>query len=159
MSETTTRPASYKVGDVVVVDGIGWPAQYRGRAFRITKVPVGARGVNYTAEPVDGSGRGIKAAAYQLLPNGHPTEVNLPPTVLPAYVPLPEVGAVVAVKGIRNLDAHTLYVVQGAARNHFDAVKLVRLGGEGGRYWPAIPVKNVEVIPVSEIPAFLLGTR
>jgi hypothetical protein len=58
----------FKVGDIVhLVADAGFSERYRSMTYRIQGVPAGARGVNYTAKPVDAkdvpltSERGVRA--------------------------------------------------------------------------------------------------
>lgn len=144
---TLTR--TYQVGDeVTVVD-----ASCRGRfpgAYVITKVPVGARGVNYVAKPKNNpTGRGIRAEGQffaPYTPGSEPTPVTLRP-----YVPAPPVGAVITISGIRQIDPTVLYVVLGDARGHDGGVRTAVLGGNGGRYYPSIPLANITVVDASTL--------
>lgn len=154
MSITDTATRSFKVGDEVVADpNAGWQAGVLGRVYVISKVPTGRNGVNYIATANDG-GKGLRARGSMLLPapaGGASAALESAYKALTTtveYVPLPTMGTVVTVSGISKIAPTALYVVLGesASRTKPNCVKLVRLGGEGGRYWPAIPAKNLTVV-------------
>lgn len=157
MSEPTTpAPVAHKIGDLVTPDPAAYGPGVRGKVYEIVKVPRTAREVNYTARPQgDPNGRGIKGPAWALLPHDPATTTTTATGVtmvpIPVYVPTPEAGTLVRVTGVPKINPTDLYVVQGDARNAAAAVKIVKLGGEGGRYWPKIPVARLTVIPVSAL--------
>jgi hypothetical protein len=138
--DTMTR--TFQVNDEVTV--VGDRGRFPG-VYVITKVPVGARGVNYTAKPKnDPTGRGLRAEGQFFtahIPGAEPVRAVLRP-----YVPAPSTGAVITISGIRKIDPTTLYVVLGEGRGRDNGVRAARLGGDGGRYYTSIPVANVTVV-------------
>lgn len=151
-------PVDHKVGDLVVPNPSAYPANIHGVVFKIVKLPVGARGVNYVCERADGTGRGLRGPAWALLPHD---PAAVPASTVPGRVvtaipilPIPDVGAVVLVKGVRKIDPKTPYVVTAESRKP-NCVRLTRLGGEDGRYWPSVPVENVTVISLADLAALL----
>jgi hypothetical protein len=149
----------FKVGDLVTIDPEAYSAGAIRGVYRVRKVPVG-NGYNYTCDSVLG-GRGVKAAPYSMtkfdgteadaktwLSDGvrvlDPSEFALPPAT----------GTVVTVKGVRTITEGVPYVVTGESRK--GGAKLVRLGGDNGRYFPHIPVKYLRVLsPVEVVDAVL----
>jgi hypothetical protein len=144
-----TENRTYAVGDLVVPNpDAGWSRSMLGKTYRISKVPVGARGVNYTADASDG-GRGLRGPADAFLPaDAAPTVTAVP---VPVYEPTPPVGTVVTVTGVAKINPRDLYVVTAESRKP-NCVRLSRLGGgDGSRYWPSIPVRLCTVVPLNEI--------
>lgn len=140
----------FKVGDLFTVDPALYPAQCHGVVYRVESLPKGAKGVNYVGKPADGEGRGVRAPEYAMRP--HDASAPAPePTIGRPYVPLPEIATIVRVHGIRNIDPHDLYVVTGYPQRRVDAVRLIKVGGENGRYWKAVPLTALEVIEPSRI--------
>lgn len=137
----------FQVGDLFTVDPALYPAQCHGVVYRVESLPKGANGVNYKGLPVDGSGRGVRAPEYAMRPH----DPNEQQQERPKYLPLPEIAAVVRVNGVRGINPSDLYVVTGYPSNRMNAVRLMRLGGEGGRYWKAIPVSALEVVDPDRI--------
>lgn len=146
--------ATFNTGDLVTLDPAHFPG-LTGRVFQIEKVPAGARGVNYIAQPVDGIGRGVKAPAYCF--TAYDPDAPAVPVALPDYTPAPSPGTVVRVTGIAKIDPNTLYVVLGEARqiNH---TKLVKMGGDNGRYWPRIPTARLTVLSLTEVAEHLVAS-
>jgi hypothetical protein len=146
---------TFTVGDLVIPDLTMYPASAVRGVYKIEKAPRTAREKNYTARPVNG-GRGVKIVAELLTPfTGTEEEAR---TYQPAatvtfepYVATPDHGTVVKISGVAKVDPEHLYVVLGDARKP-GAVKVTRLGGvDGGRYFPAIPVKMLTVVPLDRI--------
>lgn len=139
-------------GDLVTADPALFGPSVHGTVFKVTGVPQGARGVNYTAKPVDPEtgeftgGRGLKGRGDSLVaydPANPPSKHGVP------LVLTPPMGSVVTVR-LRNIDPATLFVVLGDARQA-NCVKLVRLGGDNGRYYPRVPVSTVTVVPLANL--------
>jgi len=137
--------ASLAVGDKVTIEPGNYPASVSTtQVFEITKVPRTAREFNYTAVPV-GGGRGVRGPAYVF----KPFDGTVPaPAALPYESPL-DLGVVVRVKGVPKINPTDLYVVFGTARDLGN--KLVKLGGDGNRYWRSIPTSKCEVVDVATI--------
>lgn len=156
MTEKATPRASYAVGDLVIPDADQFGGRMTPGVHRITKAPRTAREVNYVTEPVvEGLGRGVRAPAFALLPfEGTEEEAKnykAPAATVVAFVPTPPAGTIVTVKGIKKIDPDRLYVVQGPAKK-LNCARLAALGGiEGDRYWPAIPLSALTVIPLERI--------
>lgn len=153
---------TFKVGDYVTVDpNAGFAAHFNGVLFRITKEPVGARGVNYIAERADGvQGRGIKGPASALLPADPDAPRKSAYEVLVEQIEAtPNVGTVVTVSNVAKINPRHLYVVTAESRKP-GCVRLSKLGGgDGSRYWPSIPVANITVVPLSEVAARLANVK
>lgn len=149
MNATAT---AYKVGDLVTAVPAYWPAHFLGVVFKVTKVPVGARGVNYVVERADGvQGRGLRGPAYAFQPHdGDAPAKSSYEVILEEIAKTPDVGTVVTVQGISKINPETLYVVTAESRKP-GCVRLSKLGGEGSRYWPSIPVAMITVVPLHEI--------
>lgn len=147
---TTTATRTFNVGDLVIVDpAANWPYSTRGIVYRITQVPTGARGVNYLAKPKDNpAAPGIRGRSDSLLPwsEGETTT----PVHLIEYKPLPVMGAVVRVSGFDKINPNDLYVVMGPAKRP-NCVRLVLLGGNDDRYFTAIPVDRLTIVPRENI--------
>lgn len=149
MTTTESLTRTFAIGDEVTADPALFGAGVAGIVYVIAKVPVGARGVNYVARPKGNpTGRGVKGPAYALRPYD-PTAPAAAATVIP-YIPTPEMGTVVTVTGLRDEKDGALFVVLGDAKKP-NAVRLVRLGGDNGRYYPAIPVTRVTVVDPARI--------
>lgn len=130
----------FQIGDIVRLNpDAGWTETSLHVLYEVTKVPSGSRQVNYQVTPL-GGGRGAKGPANAFLSaGGH----IAPSSTYPDYVPAPTMGSVVTTT------AHGVkpgnYVVLGEARkpNH---VKLVKLGGDNGRYYPAVPTRSCTAV-------------
>ena len=143
----------FAVGDKFTVDpDAGFPASCIGVVYAVTHVPTGKRQINYQGTPVDGRGRGVRAPEWTMR---RYVEGETPlPSRAEAYVPPPTAGALVRIKPdapSTSVPKGVLFVVMGPARNHLDAVKLVRLGGDGGRYWPRVPNAWLDVLDASRV--------
>lgn len=139
----------YNVGDRFTVRPDLFPRGCHGVVYVVTSVPKGSRGVNYTGAPADGVGRGVRAPEYAMRPYVEGEQPEPEPSPLATLAAMPDVGALVTVKSdapTRSVPKGPLYIVLGAARNHIDAVRLVRLGGDGGRYYTRVPVAWLTVI-------------
>lgn len=134
---------AWNVGDLVIASpDSGFPSNVLGRVHVVTEVPKTARGINYTAKPRnDPHARGLRGPAHVFKAwdpaDAAQTAVEVP---LP-----PDVGAVVTVDYVK-IDPNDLYVVLGDSRGHPDCVKIARLGGDGGTFWPRIPVRMLTVV-------------
>lgn len=133
----------FKMGDVVTVA----PGVFAERVstmlpYEITKVPTRSNEVNYVATP-KGGGRGVRAPAYAFVKfEGGYNEAAVQRAV--AYeIPLDQ-GVVVTVNHPK-LGTH-LYVCTGTSRDG-RTNRLVKLGGDGGRYW-RIPTRLCTVVDV-----------
>lgn len=149
MTNTESLTRTFAIGDEVTADPALFGAWVAGIVYVIEKVPTGARGVNYVAKPKGNpTGRGVRCPAYALRPYD-PTAPAATATMIP-YMPTPEMGAVVTVADLRDEKDGALFVVLGDAKKP-NAVRLVRLGGDNGRYYPAIPVSRVTVVDPARI--------
>jgi hypothetical protein len=137
------QPA-YRVGDFVMVAGMYARPRDRGVIYRVTKVMP----VNIVAEPVHG-GRPIKGKPDLFVPAPADAHTSATVSTIAYQAPL-SCGEVVTVAGPGwRQPAEQLYVV---LRESPDGkVKLARLGGEGGRYWPSIPRSMVTVVDPTRI--------
>lgn len=144
MSESTTQ--LYVVGDLVKpAPNAGWPQHMLNQVFVVEKVPAGARGVNYTVKPQNGVGRGARGPEDAFVP--YDPDAPAPLVEEMPYIPLPDIGTLCRVKPtVRGPEPGALYVVTGYPQKRIDAVRLVKLGGENGRYWRAIPLTAIEII-------------
>jgi hypothetical protein len=138
---------TFHPGDRVTISpdaGFG-PSVDLSAVYVIRTVPRGANGVNYTADPEQG-GRGVRAPGYAFVAfDGTPPAKHAPI----ASVPSIEAGNIVTVKHPK-IAAGQLYVVLGPARKA-GGTKIVKLGGDGGRYWPSMPTRLLTVIDPSTI--------
>lgn len=145
--------SGFKIGDLFTVDPTLFPTQCHGVVYRVESLPKGAKGVNYKGVPADGGGRGVRAPEYAMRRYEGPTDPKITNTTS-MIVPSPPVGALVRVKDDApsvHLERGGLYVVLGDARNSFTAVRLARLGGDHGRYFPKIPVAWLDVVDPSHV--------
>jgi hypothetical protein len=149
----------FAVNALVLADDTRFP----GVVWKVRTQPAGARGVNYTLDNISTPGaRGLKAPEHVLTAfDGTEEDARDPEKIaarqraayVQAFVPAPEVGAVVTVDNPR-IDARLLFVVMA---DKGDGVKLVRLGGDGGRYYPNIPTKYVTEVPAADIATKMPG--
>jgi len=155
---TMTTPAndqrtSFNIGDEVTANEQMFGRGTLGVVYVITKVPVGARGINYVAKPKDNpTGRGIRAPFAGMVAHQAGTPA---PSVIPIpyepYVQSPPPGAVVTIAGVRGVSPTDLMVVLGDSRSVRNAVRLTRIGGDGGRYFKAVPLANLTIVNPSTI--------
>lgn len=128
----TTATRTFAKDDLVTLDYLFERPGEAGKIWKITKVPAASNQVNYTLEPVTG-GRGLKAKAYMLVPATDAqravaeAQINAEPVLR-----LLDVGEVVTVTGMPQIDSEQRHVVLGYAN---DRVKIAKLGGDNGRYW------------------------
>ena len=135
---------TFRVGDLVMVAEIYARPHDRGVIYRVTRVLT----VNIVAEPVTG-GRPVKGKPELFVPAPADAATTAAVTEIPYEPPLNS-GQIVTVAGPgwRQPPAN-LYVV---LRESPDGkVKLARLGGENGRYWPGIPRRMLTVIDPARI--------
>jgi hypothetical protein len=146
-----TAERTFALGDLVTVKPDMFGSQVSTvQVFKITKVPHGAREVNYVADPHESGGRGVRGPAYAFEPYD-PANPPKPVVGLPWEPPnLLDVGTIVRVKGARQIDPTVLYVVTGNSRD-LKGNRLVKVGGDGGRYWKSIPTSRCEVIDPSRL--------
>lgn len=151
---------SFQIGDLVAVRrDLAVGTQHAGVVYRVTKLPAGARGVNYVlANESNPTGRGLRAAADQLEahdPDATPTTGARVTVFDLDTTPIPESGSVVKIEGPGwREDASVLWVVLSESRK--GGVKVTRLGGgSAGRYYPHVPMALVTVIPLSDLAANL----
>lgn len=143
-TSTLTQNRTFAIGDEVTADPALFGPGVAGIVYVIEKVPTGARGVNYVARPKGNPhGRGVRAPGYALRPYD-PTTDPAPVAVIP-YLPSPVLGSVVTVTGMRDEADGTLFVVLGEAKKP-NAVRVARLGGDNGRYYPAVPIAVLTVV-------------
>lgn len=158
MSETTSgtlQGETFKVGDLVTTSQAHYSSVRPGDVFKVEKAPTGARQVNYIVKPVDPAtgdlipgARGLKGPAYVFTkydPANPPAAVE---TV--AFVPVPVAGTAVTVSGLPKINPDDLYIVMGYGSRDACA-KLVKLHGDGGRYWPNVPVAALTVVEREQI--------
>ena len=144
---------SFNIGDEVTANETMFGRGTRGIVYVITKVPVGARGVNYVAKPKDNpTGRGIRSPFEGMVAHeaGTPVPSAVPIPYLP-YVESPMPGTVVTVTGLRDVGPTDLMIVLGDSRSARNAVRVTRIGGDGGRYYKAIPIENLTTVDPATI--------
>lgn len=142
---TTATQTRFQMGDLVTpVPGMFSVAMVNAGPYKITKVPVGPREKNYVAMPVEGNGRGIRAPGYALAPYDN----EAPARHADGGLVFLDVGTVVTVEHPKFKPAD-LYVVIGSSRKGGN--RLVKLGGDGGRYWPSIPTTLCTVVDPESI--------
>jgi hypothetical protein len=140
---TAAARHKFNVDDLVTLDDPRFP----GIVWKVTKQPQGARGVNYVLANVTNPGaRGARMPEDLMRPyTGTESDAARPTATL---IPLPPpVGTVVLVRH-RQFHPDALHVVTG---DKGDGVRLVRLGADGGRYYPNIPTTLITVVPVAEV--------
>jgi hypothetical protein len=137
---------TYNRNDLVTLDSLFQRPGDAGKVWKVTKAPTARNQVNYLIEPVNG-GVGLRVKGYMLQPATEAEQAAA--KAIAAAVPLLEplhAGQVVTVTGHSKVTPTDRYVVLGQKAD--DKVKLVKLGGEGGRYWPSIPRTLLTVVPV-----------
>ncbi len=140
----TTQTQSFHVGQTVYVAAdylTAFPA-FVGVKLVVEKVPVGARGINYTVRPEAG-GRGIKGGAY-LFTTEAPL-VNQPLAMTPYVAPLLP-GTVVRFKRPTAKTSGVFVVTAEAGKG----LRVSSLGGSS-RYFTSVPQNTLEVIPLDRI--------
>lgn len=148
-TSTLTQNRTFARGDEVTADPALFGPGVAGIVYVIEKVPTGARGVNYVARPKGNpTGRGVRAPGYALRPYDPATDPAPRPVI--ECLPTPTLGSVVTVTGMRQEADGTLFVVLGDAKKP-NAVRLVRLGGDNGRYYPSIHVSRLTVVDPATI--------
>lgn len=141
--ESTTR-TTFQVGDLVVINAMYARRGQEDQVYKVTKLLP----VNVQIQPVVG-GRGIIIHPSGLQPAPadrvtQVTEVGVP------YMPMLYAGTVVTVSGPGWRQSTTdLYVV--LTEKVDGKVKIVKLGGEDGRYWPGIPRTYLTVVDPATI--------
>jgi hypothetical protein len=132
----------FRVGDRVVVAPDVARAAHRGVVYRVTRLLP----VNIVAEPVDG-GRPIRVNPMHLRPA--PDGDSAPPATaavagVPYEAPLDQ-GTLVTVAGPGwKQPPGELYVV--LRDNGHGRASIVKLGGNGGRYWTGVSRRLLTVI-------------
>jgi hypothetical protein len=115
--------------------------------YRVVATPGGSR-TKYLVENVaDGSRISGHPGAF-VRHEGPAPEAAAP------LAPL-QVGAVVRAEAGHKLDPAALYVVLGTKAD--GGVKLVRLGGEGGRYWPSVRRRWLTEVDAAPLVAVAAG--
>jgi hypothetical protein len=148
MSATTTK--KFKVGDLVVVNDMYSRREDRGVVYRVTKVLP----VNIVAERANGPGRSIRGNPdlFDLAPDSttQRTDAGFATVESVEYLPPLACGQIVTIAGAGWREpADRLYVV---LRESADAkVRVARLGGDNGRYWPSVPRQLCTVVEFSRI--------
>lgn len=133
-----------KVNDLVVIDDAFAPGHVAGVVFRVTKV----NKVTVDLEPVTG-GRGVRTGmAVRLATDEEIAAGNAAATVVP-LTPLLAEGNIVTVTGSRKIPADALYVVLRVSADA--AVNLVKVGGDGGRYWSKVPASMCTIVDPARI--------
>lgn len=138
-----TDHATHKIGDLVRISDDYATAATRGRIFRVTKFLK----VNIVAEPVEG-GRSIKGNPDLFVAVSESETAKV--TTIP-FTPLLYVGQVVQVaggSGWREPKDRFFVVIR---EGNDGKVKIVRLGGDDGRYWPGVPKTWLKVVDVAVI--------
>lgn len=155
--------SEFQTGDLFTVDPALYPAACHGQVYQVIKVPTGARQVNYTGKPVRKVGDtwelmpapGVKARAENMTKVDRDTEPapysdGARVATVVEYKPLPDVGALVRIGPSHGNLPAGLFVVLGDSRKP-NAVRLAKLGGDGGRYWPSVPVDWCTVIDPARV--------
>jgi hypothetical protein len=147
--EDTTPPfddSPLAVGDVVTVHPFAATKAVRGVYFRVTKTPVGARGVNYVAQPLRG-GQGIKAARDIFVKVTDPDELRAANGQAEAAPADPiTLGSVVRFKHPHNdMERYRFAVIKIGVDS---TVNLARLGGAGNRYFRSVRMDTLDVVAV-----------
>jgi hypothetical protein len=142
-----TEDAVSLIGKRVEFDVAAFPktAKYAGQVWLVQR----KLQVNIEMLRVDASGN-----TFGPLMRTHPSMVreltgDAPAPVVPttAFIHL-EFGSIVRVNGISKIDPSTLFVV---IQDKGFTAKLVKLGGDGGRYWPNIPRTALTLVDVKDI--------
>jgi hypothetical protein len=140
---------TYHVGDLVEVVPTDYPQGAIVGIYRVKKVPVGSKAYNYVLESVHGL-KGVKADAYSMIPfDGSEKDAmtaNIPAGVnIDDLKPTPAVGTVVLARNLRGVPYGVPLVVLGNGGKP-NTVKIARLGGDNGRFWPSIPKRFITVV-------------
>jgi len=134
--------ADFKIGDVVAVDDPKFPGPWT--VAKVNKA-------TYTLSSADPRfARGLRAHHYTVRP--------FVGDAAPAFddprngLPMQSVGALVKYTG-RNpkVGAGSVFVV---LSDNFDTLKVARLGGDDGRYWPKLNARDFEVFEIANVDEF-----
>lgn len=143
MSSTETYVPA--LGDLVTVDPMAAPKGTEGKVYRVKRVPAAANQRNYTIDPVDGRGTGLRAPAYYLRKHEGPAPAAA------ELVDLPRIAEGVLVRFTSpSKDAQRgVFVV--IKQQPSGDVNVVRVGGHPeGRYFRSIPASRLTVVEVPE---------
>jgi hypothetical protein len=146
MAQQESKP--FKVGDKVKVMDAVAGRQYLGVGFEVERVLV----KNVVLKRLDGVGRGLRVDPSYLEPlpaDWHQNSVGVSYSV-PLDAPLDAGTVVEVVRSPSNkLAVGTLCVV---LQDKLDGnVKLTKLGGDGGRYWPKVPRAWLMEVPLDQL--------
>lgn len=149
----TTETDTFKEGDLVTPRADLFSGSVPSGVFAITKVPSGAREVNYIAKPyntetkeVVENGRGLRAPAYAF------SRYNPMQPVMATFDFPPADGTIIKLNAgmLRQADPKAYYVVLGPSRK--GGVKVTLLGGDPtGRYYPHVPLAAITEVPLTEV--------
>lgn len=128
-------------GGRVICDPAQTPPRLHGVVYVIDRFGP----VNAILSRPDG-GRGLKIHPSALLPA--PVAGAAVVTTVPLPLPPLDLGSVVTVASPRWTGGTELQVV---LADYGDTVKLVRLGGNGGRYWPKVPRAWLTPVPADAL--------
>ena len=128
-----------KVGQRVVT--IGEAARRFPGVWIVKKV----NPVNVLLTPEHG-GRGLNVAPEYIAPEGSTGDLH--PTRMVEYRKPLDAGTLVEWDGGRRPGAAGLYVV---TKDNGDTANIVRLGGEGGRYWRIPGARGLTVVDVARV--------
>ena len=117
--------------------------------YVITKVPSGAREVNYVAKRKDAPHLpGVKGRADVFVPvpaNG----TSGPEAFMIPFVPAPDAGALLRAKaGHPRFKEGSLWICLGETPK---GIKVAQFGGDGGRYYTSVSAKSFDVVAVENV--------
>ena len=134
--------ADFKIGDVVAVDDPKFPGPWvvekvNPTTYRLTS---------------DQHPRGLRA--HHSLVRAYTSELRPSEVVDPrGGLPATDVGTVVRYTGRHpKAGAGTLYVV---LKDNWDTLKVAKLGGDNGRYWPKLPARDFEVFEIANVDGYI----
>jgi hypothetical protein len=133
----------FHIGDIVhLAADSAFSEEVKSHTYKIEKVPAGRTGVNYVAQPTDGSWRGIRAPERCLV-------IGPVPALHVPYQPPLEPGTLATFKGHDGL-----WVVTG---NTAKGNRIFPLGGSM-RYYTSIPNSKLTVIDPKRVTIAPEGT-
>lgn len=144
---TTTAAKPFAIGDLVIVNP-RHSAKFPGHVFKVTKINQTTVGI---APHAPATGRAMRAEPSMLLPapTGQDTAAAAEAT---SVAPVLCIGTVVTIIGSGWVQPETdLFVV---VMDRCDGtVKVVRLGGDAGDYFPKVRRERITPVPAGDLPA------
>ena len=145
---TTLTPTTFAIGDEVIINPIVARSGDHGVVYIITKVPNGPRQVNYTAARKDAPhlpGIRGRADVFMTAPEDGPRPAT---AVAVPYVPTPESGTLLRVKGHPSFQEGSLWVSLGRTSK---GMKIAKFGGDAGRYYTGVSAAYFEIVPIESV--------